>query len=315
MQDSSSGSSADSIEMSTFLHKCKEVSTLLNGLQEVFSDFNRLPKVENYNKNGKSEIEKAALKLVTKIPKELKKKRKKISTILDPLVETLNKEVVEIKTWVSGMPAMINVLQNTINNDTDREEGNDLSAVPESNDSSEGANGDNGNKRRKTEEASDENGKTVYVTNVDRNTSEENLKEAFKKYGSVSSVRSNKITEDRRAAYVVFESEDDANKACTHYKEDNLQFNGRKVHVKSYRSEKPDGCKQIYCGDCLETTKADVRNAFKDCGDIVKVKEQRNAWLVLFHEEEAAHKAVAMNEKCLFGNDIKTRVDYDKSKM
>ena len=277
-----------------------KLSTLLDKYKEAFSLCDRLSEMEN----NETIVGKTA-KFITE---ELKEKRDKIMTILEATVETLNKEMDEVQSGVSMLTT------STIENAIQQIQ---ASATHENDALPEESNGDNGNKRRKTDETSNEFEKTVYVTNVDKDALVEDVKAAFEnKYGPVSSVRLHGITPLRKIAYVVFQSTKDADIACTQTSDDDFKVKGRKVNVKPYRSKKPDGCKQIYCGDCLESTsKDDVRNAFKDCGDINQVKRHGNAWLVLFHEEEAVDKAVAMNEKCLFGNDIKTRVDYDKSKM
>ncbi|GFH57230.1 hypothetical protein CTEN210_13706 [Chaetoceros tenuissimus] len=283
------GASTEGVNGEDSNNRCKTdvMVILFEECKKVFSICDRLSAMENVDETMGSSYVKC-------FTEEYKKKRDTIVTILEPTLETLTKEMDEVQSWFSSLTTMVNTIQENQSSDTNLEDSN---------------------KRRKTEETSNEFENTVYVTNVNKDASREDVKEAFEsKYGSVSSVRLHGITPLRKIAYVVFQSKKDATKAKQ--SKDDFKVRGRIVKVKSYRTKKTNGCKQIYCGDCPpRAEKDDVKNAFKDCGVINKVDKQGTAWIVLFHEEEAADKAVAMNEKCLFGNDIKTRVDYDSSKM
>jgi len=163
----------------------------------------------------------------------------------------------------------------------------------------------------------EENKNQIYFGNVPFSLDEGSIKNIFKDCGEIvelNLIRDKSTGVFKGYGFIKFSSEESVKKAS--------QLNGKDVNGRSLRvvqgtnikpKEKPQ-VKTIYFGNTpLDIREEDIREFFKDCGQIVKIRllknpetgEFRRSGFVEFETDEGAKKALKKNGDNLQDKEIK----------
>ena len=160
------------------------------------------------------------------------------------------------------------------------------------------------------EEVPEEN-KKIFVKNIPFNTSDEELKDFFSKYGNVINAQILKNPENNQSkgvGIVEFKTLEEKN-AVLNMNSDELKINDRKLEVREAR-EKRDFNKTIFVGNITyETTEEKLHQFFEDVAKNFEVKIQnhnkdgksKGYAYVYFETQEDAENALSKNKKELDG--------------